>query len=51
MKNLNGSQKKGKAYELILTIANRGFTDRIMEAARNAGAKGRNGYFSPPCWV
>ncbi len=38
--NLNGSQKKGKAYELILTIANRGFTDRIMEAARNAGAKG-----------
>lgn len=41
--NMDTSQtlpKEKKAYELVLTIANRGFTDHIMEAARGAGAKG-----------
>lgn len=28
------------AYQLIVTVANRGYTDRVMEAARSAGAAG-----------
>lgn len=29
-----------KTYSLIVTIANRGYSDDIMDAARDAGAKG-----------
>ena len=28
------------AYQLIITVANRGYTDLVMEAARSAGAGG-----------
>ncbi len=31
---------KMSAYQLIITVANRGYTDRVMEAARSAGAGG-----------
>lgn len=30
------------AHELILVIANQGHTDQVMEAARGAGATGRD---------
>ncbi len=32
--------KKMSAYQLIIAVANRGYTDRVMEAARSAGAGG-----------
>lgn len=32
--------KKMSAYQLIVAVANRGYTDRVMEAARSAGAGG-----------
>ncbi len=32
--------KKMSAYQLIIAVVNRGYTDRVMEAARSAGAGG-----------
>ena len=34
------NDKINHEYELVLSILNRGYTDRVMEAARSAGAKG-----------
>ena len=31
---------KEAAYQLIVAIANQGYTDKVMEAARSAGARG-----------
>lgn len=36
----NLMEKPNGSYELIVTVANRGFTDEVMEAARSAGASG-----------
>lgn len=33
-------KEESPAYELVLTILNRGFTDTVMDAAREAGARG-----------
>ena len=33
-------ENKMSAYQLIIAVANRGYTDRVMEAARSAGAGG-----------
>ncbi len=33
-------EDKKSVYSLIITIVNRGFSDEVMDAARDAGAKG-----------
>lgn len=35
-----GGQELGSKYELVVTIVNRGYTDKIMSAARSVGAMG-----------